>query len=177
MNPNISMLRPHLRGAPPVRPLPEGYALRPLAHADEPGLARLLSSAFVEEWDETRVRTALTRAKDVRAVYGIFRESALVATASSQTRPDRDPDAGFVHWVAAHPEHRGKGLAAALLTRVLEDFRERGDRRARLETQPERLPAIRTYLKFGFIPEYETDGTDQRAAWAEIFQNLAVRRG
>lgn len=174
--PTISLLRPHLRNVPPVEALEPPYTLRPSGHADEPGLARLLSLVFAEAWDEARVRAELTRAAGVRAVYGVFSGEALVATASSQTRPDRDAKAGFVHWVAAHPEHRGKGLAAALLNRVLEDFRERGDLRARLETQPERLPAIRTYLRFGFVPEYETDGVDQRDVWSSIFQNLAARR-
>ena len=177
ITPNISLLRPHLRSVPPVGVLEPPYTLRPLAHADEPGLARLLSLIFEERWDEAKVQTELTRAEGVRAVYGIFGDEALVATASSQTRSDRDPEAGFVHWVAAHPEHRGKGLAAALLNRVLKDFRERGDRRARLETQPERLPAIRTYLRFGFVPEYDVGGADDRAVWSEIFQNLAARRG
>ena len=175
--PNISLLRPHLRNVPPVGALEPLYTLRSLQHADEPGLARLLSLVFEETWDEGRVQTELTRAADVRAVYGVFNDAALVATASSQARPDRDPAAGFVHWVATHPEHRGRGLAAALLGWVLEDFCERGDRRARLETQPERLPAIRTYLRFGFIPGYEADGTDQRAVWSEIFQKLAAGRG
>lgn len=170
--PNISMLRPHLRDIPTGRPLEEGYTLRPLGHSDEPGLAQLLSLAFSETWNEARVQTALTRAEDVRAVYGVFWKNTVVATASSQTRPDRDPKAGFVHWVAAHPEHRGRGLAAALLGRVLTDFSERGDLRARLDTQPERLPAIRAYLRFGFVPEYDRDGVDQRAVWSEMLQKL-----
>ena len=174
--PNISLLRPHLRNVPPVGVLESPYTLRPLVHADEPELARLLSLVFEETWDEARVQTELTRAADVRAVYGIFSSETLVATASSQTRPDRDPEAGFVHWVATHPEHRGRGLAAALLNRVLEDFRDRGDRRARLETQPERLPAIRTYLRFGFVPEYDVGGVGHKDVWSGIFQKLAARR-
>ena len=172
---DITLLRPHLEHLPPPRPLPDGYALQVLGQADEPALAELLSLVFEETWDEARVQTSLTRTADVRAVYGVLHGEVLVATASSQTRPQRDPGAGFVHLVATHPDHRGKGLAAALLGRVLEDFRARGDLRARLDTQAERLPAIRTYLRFGFTPEYVHVGADQRTVWSEIFQTLMSR--
>jgi mycothiol synthase len=115
----------------------------------------------------------LTGAGNVRAVYGVFGQNELAATASSQFLPERDRHAGFVHWVGTHPLPRGKGLAAALLERLLRDFRKRGYRNARLFTQPERLPAIRTYLKFGFIPEYTVCGRDDRGTWSDVFQALA----
>jgi GNAT superfamily N-acetyltransferase len=79
--------------------------------------------------------------------------------------------------VATHLSQRGKGLAAVLLERLLKDFEARGYRGARLFTQPERLPAIWTYLKFGFVPEYDVDGRDDRSTWSGIFQALgAVKR-
>lgn len=171
--PNISMSRPHLRDVPDLAPLPHGYSLRLLERSNEPQLAALLSSAFTEPWDERRVGATLTRAGDVRAVYGVFRQNELAATASSQFLPERDRHAGFVHWLRAHPRYRGKGLAAGLLERLLRDFRERGYKNARLFTQPERLPAIRTYLKFGFIPEYTVCGRDDRGIWSDVFQALA----
>ncbi len=176
---NISAVRPHLRDPPAGRPLPYGYTLRRPGRADEPQLARLLSLAFNDTWDEVRVRDTLTGAPDVKAVYGVFQRELLVATASSQIRPERDPAAGFVHWVATHPGHRSRGLASALLGRLLEDFRERRYTCARLDTQPERLPAIRVYLKFGFVPDYELGGGDpgdQKAVWSDIFQALVRGR-
>ncbi len=176
---NISLVRPHLGDPSTAHALPEGYTLRRLEHADEPQLAQLLNLAFGGTWDEARVRDALTGAPDVGAVYGVVRDGELVATASSQSRPERDPAAGFVHWLAAHPEHRSRGLARALLGRIIEDFRGRGYACARLDTQPERLPAIRAYLKFGFVPVYETGGDpeDQKAVWSIVFQTLTGAAG
>lgn len=171
---NISMVRPHLHEVPSASPLPSGYNLRTLGLSDEPQLAALLGEAFGEPWDERRVGATLTRTAEVKAVYGVLYRETLVATASSQFLPESDPQAGFVHWVATHPHHRGQGLAAALLERLLEDFRARGYKRARLVTQPERSPAVRTYLKFGFLPEYEVDGRDHRRIWSEIFQALGA---
>ena len=165
------MVRPHLHKVP-HRPLPEGYVLRTLEHNSEPQLAELLTLAFEDTWDVARVSATLTQALDVRAVYGVFYGSRLIGTASSQHLPGRNPAAGFVHWVATHPDYRAQGLSSALLEHVLGDFQTRGYSRARLDTQPERLPAIRAYLKFGFVPEYEVAGTDQKAIWASIFPEL-----
>jgi ribosomal protein S18 acetylase RimI-like enzyme len=173
---DISMYRPHLRDVPNARPLPDGCRLRLLGRDDEPQLAALLRSAFAEPWDDERAASTLTRAEDVKAVYGVFWQNELVATASSQFLPGRDPHAGFIHWVATHLSQRGKGLAAVLLERLLKDFEARGYRGARLFTQPERLPAIWTYLKFGFVPEYEIDGRDDRSTWSGIFQVVATPR-
>ena len=165
------MVRPHLREVP-RRPLPKGYGLRALGRGAEPQLAQLLTLAFADTWDARRVSAALTRAPEVKAVYGVFYGSKLVATASSQHLPDRDPEAGFVHWVATHPDYRAQGIASILLEHILSDFQMRGYRRARLDTQPERLSAIRAYLKFGFVPEYEGTDADQQAVWSGIFPKL-----
>lgn len=168
------MYRPHLNNVPDVSLLPDGCRLRLLGRGDEPRLAAPLRSAFAEPWDEARVASTLTRAEDVKAVYGVFWQDELVATASSQFLPGRDARSGFIHWVATRPSRRGKGLAAVLLGQLLKDFEARGYLSARLFTQPERLPAIRTYLKFGFVPEYEVDGRDDRSTWSGIFQALAA---
>ena len=172
--PSIAMYRPDLRDLPSA-PLPAGFSLRPVASREEAELARLLSAAFGEPWDEARVRATLTRAPDVRAVYAVFGEGALVATASSQALPARDPGSGFVHWVATHPHHRGRRLGAALVGHLLRDFRGRGYGSARLFTQPHRLPAIATYLGCGFVPEYEVDGRDDRLTWSRTLQALMGR--
>jgi hypothetical protein len=62
--------------------------LRLLGRDDEPQLAALLRSAFAEPWDDERAASTLTRAEDVKAVYGVFWQNELVATASSQFCPD-----------------------------------------------------------------------------------------
>ena len=170
---SIVMRRPHLRDLPRVAPLPEGYALR-LARGDEDlaPLAATLSAAFADPWDADRVRAKLTATPDVQAVYMVTWRGLPVATASSRWLPDRFPDAGYVHWVGTHPDHSRRGLAAALLARLLRDFAERGRASAVLETHDFRAAALRAYLKFGFTPEYDVAGEDHRPRWSAIFQTL-----
>ena len=172
---DVLMHRPHLHHLPAPVPLDPGFALREVEPADERALAELLERVFLqygERWDENRVRRVLTEANDVNAVYAIFWQGQPVATTSSQYLHEYADTAGFVHWVATHPDFRGKRLASTLLARVLTDFEERGYDGAWLITQPDRIPAIRTYLKFGFVPEYKANGADHRSKWSAIFPTV-----
>lgn len=171
------MRRPHLRDlSEPV--LATGYTLHELTDPEHTvELADLLSKAFDEDWDEERVHKELLHTPDVHAVYGVSYQNKLVATASSQIRAHRSTTSGYVHWVASHPDYRGRNLALALVTRLLQDFVERHYRDAFLETQAFRLAAIKTYLRLGFIPVYHFEGKDFQDLWSEIFQNLLKLNG
>jgi mycothiol synthase len=174
---NIRMRRPTLEHLPTLPALPTGYELRQLNKRDSSAsLGDLLTAAFDEPWDETRTKTELTEASDVHAVYIVTYQNEMVSTASSQRREKQTTTSGYVHWVGTEPAHRGKGLAYALVARVLQDFVERGYTGAYLETQPSRHAAIKTYLKLGFTPEYERDGENQQGVWSEVFQSMFQKR-
>lgn len=169
----LLMRRPHLRDLPAPPPLPAGYSLRLYSGTDDlASLAATLEAAYGEHWDEALVRTRLTGAPDVHAVYLATWRGRAVATASSRRLPERFPAAGYVHWVATDPTHARRGLAAALLDRVLGDFRARGDRAAVLETDDARTPALRLYLRYGFVPVDSVMGEDHRERWSAVFQAL-----
>jgi mycothiol synthase len=171
MSENIFMYRPHLQEIL-VPALPLGYTLEQISTNDAAELGHLLTQAFEETWDAERSNKELLQAPDVHAVYGVTFQGKIVATASSQLRAHRSPTSGYVHWVGTHPDFRGQRLAYVLVARVLQDFVTRGYRDAFLETQLYRLPAIKTYLRLGFIPVYKMDEQDFQAVWSDIFQNL-----
>lgn len=170
---SLLLHRPDLSDLAAIPALPNGYELR--AFAGEGDLAPLsitLSEAFGDPWPAERVRTELTEAPDVKAVYVVAWQGEPVATASSRYLPDCFPRSGYVHWVGTRPLHARKGLSAALMARVLQDFVERGYEDAVLETEDFRLSALRLYLKLGFLPVYEVRGEDHRERWAAIFRAL-----
>jgi mycothiol synthase len=169
----LVMHRPHLDDLPTLAPLPEGYYLRPYdADYDRPSLIATLTASFREDWDEARLDRELTAAPDVHTVYVVAHGGVVVGTASSRYVPGRFPDAGYIHWVGVASEHLRRGIASALLARVLEDFRERGYPLAVLETDDYRIPAIRSYLKFGFLPTYDVRGEDHRRRWAKVMPGV-----
>ncbi len=150
--PQLLMRRADLAGLPPID-VPAGYVLRRAVIADAPGLARLLAAAFGDAWDGQRVCDTLLGCAEVKRTYLITHGETVVATASAAERFHLYPQAGYVHWVGTDPQHAGKGLGCLASLAVLHAFAELGYHSAVLETDDNRLPAIRIYRKLGFTPE------------------------
>src|SRR5690606_36526282 len=68
------------------------------------------------------------------------------------------------------PRNRGKGLGKLVSVAVLNDLYERGFRRCMLRTDDFRLPAIKTYLDLGFVPDMKDDSHPER--WAKVWDAL-----
>lgn len=89
-----------------------------------------------------------------------------------------------IHWVAVKPEHQGRGLAKALMTKAFDILNEIYDGgRVYLTTQTWSYKAINMYLEFGFEPYLgakpdnwkEVNGdfeTNNKKAWEIIFDRL-----
>jgi mycothiol synthase len=170
----LVILRPHLDELPEVPPLPGGYTLRTFADGDMPSLIATLADSFHEYWDEARVARELTAAADVQTVYVVAHGDRVVGTASSRYVPERYPDAGYIHWVGVSSEHLRRGIASALLVRILHEFLERGYPSAVLETDDFRIPAIRSYMKLGFVPIYDVRGEDHRGRWSKVVMGVVA---
>ena len=70
-------------------------------------------------------------------------------------------------WVA--PEHRGRGIAQALLARAVDWARQRGAKAVELDVTAGDTPAVRLYRKMGFretrepVPMANRDGLQEQA--------------
>lgn len=74
-----------------------------------------------------------------------------------------------IHWVGVLPQHEGKGIAKAMLSRLFRRYDELGLKgRVFLVTQSWSYPAIRIYQKYGFAPA----PSDPPEAWQCIFSML-----
>src|SRR5438874_13729653 len=109
------------RAVNPSTAAPDGYELRPAAHADLPGIEALLDAFDVADMGE-RGFLATVVASDWRRPRFDPSMDAFVAVASDGTvaaygeafdedRPHEEIDM----FGRVHPEHRGRGLGAALL--------------------------------------------------------------
>jgi mycothiol synthase len=162
---SLLMRRPDLGDLPTA---PSGVDLATAADAD--GLARLLGASFEEVWDSARVHKALFDDPTVEAIYVIRERERIVATASARVMPTEYPGAGYLHWVASDPNLRGRGLGRAVTLAVLHRFVTDGLTATVLETDDQRLPAIKLYMALGYVPQYPDDSHVDR--WSKIFRAL-----
>lgn len=164
---SLLMRRPNLEALPGMPDLPPGFEVRPVREEEVGSLAQLLTAAFNgEEWTSERVRRELTQDTTVQTVYVVTDGKTVIATASARLLPDAFPGSGYVHWVGAAPEMKGRQLGTIVTLATLQEFVALGCADAVLETDDHRLPAIRTYLKLGFQPVLKDEIHQER--WEKI---------
>ncbi len=79
---------------------------------------------------------------------------------------------GYLHFVAARPEARGRGAGAAVTTAVLLRNEELGLPDCILTTDDHRLAAIKIYLGMGWVPVLYAP--DMRERWQRVLDALGV---
>jgi len=89
-----------------------------------------------------------------------------------------DPAAreGRIHMVACKPNARGRGLGHLMMAKATAVLKENGMETAALVTDDWRIPAIKTYLKVGFVPDLESE-PDYRERWEKIYAVLSGKQG
>jgi mycothiol synthase len=168
---DLFMRRPHLRQLPQLPPLPAPYHLDMMSAATQEGVAQVLRLSFPEEvWTPERVQRDFVDAPDVLQTFVVLQGESVAATASVRLLPERYPHAGYLHYVGAHPQHQGQRLGYVVALAVLKYFERLECRDAVLETDDFRLPAIKTYLNLGFVPENRHPSHEQR--WKDVLAIL-----
>jgi len=151
--------------------VPEGLVLRTFRRGDEGGWARLMSGA-IGNWDEeSTARLFLGEpGVDAEGIFLLVSGDEHIATATDKRLAPPDA-AGYLHMVAVAPQYRGRRLGRCISLAALQHMRERGCQAAILDTDDYRLPAIRTYLGLGFLPDNLE--ADHPGRWGRIL--VAVR--
>jgi mycothiol synthase len=150
--------------------VPEGYLLRTANLEDTDSLFACLEDAYPEVgWTRERTIDWLLGSTDVWAVFVVEHEDQIVATASCRELVN-EPHTGYVHWVAVHSRFRGQHLGRLVTAVTLDAFRSARKLDVILETDDFRIPAIKTYLKLGFIPE--PWDLDHQERWDALKPNL-----
>jgi mycothiol synthase len=161
-------------GSPPHFSLPDEYALRTFRPGDEAEHVRLMRVAGFADWSPENLAAAMEKClPDGFFVVEHSPSHQLVATAMANHQPlPEHPFGGELGWVAGDPEHRGKGLGYAVCAAVTRRFLEIGYRNIFLRTDDFRPPAIKLYLKLGYVPFLFAPDMEPR--WRDICARLAV---
>jgi beta-glucuronidase len=169
----VKMVRDHLDDIPQAA-FPEGFEIRPM-RLDEGGLwtdiwrdaepyadieAELFHNQFGSDLQATQWRSFIVTNPSGLAVATIT---------AWYHRTFKGKDYGQIHWVAVRKAYWGRGLGKAMLTHALNHMATWHDR-AFLGTQTQRIPAIKIYLDFGFVPDLDQPGAER--IWQEVKDQL-----
>lgn len=167
------MLRHDLQHIP-QSPFPAGYGIRAL-RADEGPLWTDIERDAEEYFPIADDTFAKTFGSDPEAIpqrcYVITgpKGNGVGVISAWYNRSFKGQEWGQIHWVATRSAHQGKGLGKAGLSYALNQL-ARWHTRAYLDTQTARIPAIKLYLDFGFVPDL--DQQDAHAAWRGVKAQL-----
>jgi mycothiol synthase len=141
--------------AAPAAVIPNGYVVRSCRESDLPAVRTLIDADGpigdrAWEWFVDRIVPG-------GAFLIVHAESGRpVATASAVHNPRAAryyfPFGGEVGYVTVDPAHRGRGLGRAVVARVVGRLIEAGYRHIFVGVQGWRLPAVKCYLRLGFVP-------------------------
>jgi mycothiol synthase len=165
----LEMLWPPQKRERPEISIAAGYRMRQYTAADRKGYDALLLAADMgacplDYWEKHHLPDGF---------FVIEHEGTgqLVAACFASHHPtERHPRAGNFGWLAAHPDHRGKGLGRAVSAAVTRRLIEAGYRRIYLETHDFRKPAIAVYLNMGWVPYLFQP--DMAARWQAVCREL-----
>jgi GNAT superfamily N-acetyltransferase len=157
---------------------PAGYSLRIFEPGEEQAYADILNACDLGSWTVDMVRDSiLGNPLSPGGIFLIVHNGRPIATTSAFERKIVDDSGkesvfGEAGWVACMPEHRGHGLGGIVLAAALNHLLDQGYEEIYLLTDHWRLPALKTYLRLGFEPEFR--GADDRFLWAEASQALKI---
>ncbi len=160
--------------SPPDISLPEGYSLRTYKPGDDKAMIELMRKAGFEDWGDCQLIPLKNRALPDGMFFIVYEKTGkLVATASaSHNGTGNIPFSGTLDWVGADPEHKGRGLGYLVCAAVVRRLLEAGYKYISLRTDDFRLPAIKTYIKLGFIPKIDSEQI--RARWQRVYEQLGL---
>ena len=77
---------------------------------------------------------------------------------------------GYIHMVACKEKFRGRGFGTLLNNLALKVLKDEGMETAYLTTDDWRIPAIKSYLRAGFVPVIPVGDMDAR--WKAVFEKI-----
>ena len=164
-NHNVRMIRNHMENIPQF-PIPEGFAIRNYRRNEGHIWTRIQKAAepyinidgglFEREFNRDLL------AMEDRSFYLTTDTGEEIGTITAWWQ---DNGWGQIHWVAIHPDYQGRGLSKPMMSVAMARLKQ-SHARCFLGTSTNRIPAIKLYLDFGFIPDRSREHS--REAWIEV---------
>lgn len=171
--PQLRMIWPkNLLGQKVDYKCPPGYKIRLYKTGDEDRFFEIMSISGWEGWDQKTLNPWIAKAIPDSWFMAIEQSSDQIVCSAMALHNYKGtyPFWGELGWLASDPKHSGMGLGIAVSSAVTERLLDAGYRNIQLFTEDSRLPAIKSYLRLGYVPSVYEDGMIER--WKEICNRL-----
>jgi GNAT superfamily N-acetyltransferase len=151
----------------------EDYQIRRAGPPDHPGVVRELAEYFRFLGEEVDAAGLDHDVADWQAEYDgaagvmlivVDPAGEVVGTAAVRRLA---PDTVELKRMWLQPDHRGRGLAARLMDRVLDEARALGGSVLRLDSEARLAAAVRLYRRYGFREIADYNGNPRADIWME----------
>ena len=122
------------------------FTIRPMQREDLAMVSSLDKLSFTEPWPKNTFAYELTTSYSICQVAVDLSGNVLGAIVVWLV-----VDEAHVATIAVHPDHRHKGIGAALLANALIIAAHRGALTSLLEVRVSNLPALKLYERFGYL--------------------------
>ncbi|HEY3418373.1 MAG TPA: GNAT family N-acetyltransferase [Armatimonadota bacterium] len=171
-NLRVGMVRPHMRDIPDV-PFPAGYGMRLLRRDEGPLWLEIERDA--EQWssidDDYFAKEFGVDPEGIeqRCYFVVNPDGEAIGTISAWYTDYHGENCGRLHWFAIRPAYQGRGLGRPVMSFFLHRLAQLHPC-AYLITSTARLPALKLYLDYGFLPDLELP--DALDAWRKVKEVL-----
>ena len=169
--PQLLMWFPDSKSIPDSN-LPDGFTHRSFQGGDEEGWYGLLNAnKQLGVWNRDRIDEERAGALVEDGQHFVLNQRGNFVACAGVYDRERDEGACWeIGWIAADQNHRSLGLGKFVLANALRFTRKLEKRPVYLLTDDFRKPAIKTYLKLGFVPDLSHPSYKDR--WRKVLASL-----
>ena len=167
-NYSVRMIREHMENIPQF-PMPKGFAIRNSRSNEGHIWTRILKAGepYIDIDDglfDREFGRYLSVLED-RSFYLTTDTGEEIGTITAWWQDIDGEVWGQIHWVVIHPDYQGRGLSKPMMSVAMTRLKQSHER-CFLGTSTGRIPAIKRYLDFGFIPDLSRENSQE--AWTEV---------
>jgi len=167
--PQLLMLRTQLDNLPESA-VPKPYAIRSEGPGDDKAWEKIISESFGGSYSYSMMRNHKAYRPE-RVLFVTDKNDMPVATAASWTNEDFPDDCAVLHMVGVLPDYAGHRLGYHVCLAAMKQAESEGYVRMALTTDDWRIPAIKTYLRLGFMPIVVHENHIER--WRLLLQKIS----
>jgi len=150
------------------------YLIRNYIESDHKSYLNLMKKVGFDYWNDNYFNEVIQKVLPQGLfVIEYIPNNTIVGAALASHNPRKEfAFGGELGWVAVDSEHKGKQLGLSVSNAVVQRFINGGYKNIYLLTDDFRLPAIKTYLKLGFVPFYNNENQEMKTRWDSILKNF-----